>query len=224
MAEYHVAQKVEAITVGSKLCRSEIIQEYQEWVKDGKYDQDMATLGFAGPSLTADYIATYFPNNKDDVFILDVAAGTGKVGIELLRRGFSQIDALDPCSAMLNAAKERQIYRDYISAEVNGSELDIPDGTYDAITCVGGIADGHLPAESVTEMLRLIKNGGIIVLTGNAGVWRELPEYSVKMAAIIKGLEKSGKLCVIKEEISDNYRFSMEKARTQGITIVMKKL
>lgn len=43
----------------------------------------MATLRFAGPSLTADYIASHFPNNKEDVFILDVAAGTGKVGIEV---------------------------------------------------------------------------------------------------------------------------------------------
>lgn len=39
MAEFNVAQKVEALTVGSKLCRSKMTKEYQEWVKDGKYDQ-----------------------------------------------------------------------------------------------------------------------------------------------------------------------------------------
>jgi len=47
-----------------------------------------------------------FPHKrKEEIKIIDVAAGTGLVGVELFKLGFTRIDALDSSQGMLNEAE-----------------------------------------------------------------------------------------------------------------------
>ena len=101
--------------------------------------------------------------NVATVRILDVAAGTGLVGVELAKLGFKNIDALDYSQEMLDLAKEKGpirqnyktkyhnvllpgCYQNYICAPFGNT---IPDGmkarSYDCVIMLGGFAAGHLP-------------------------------------------------------------------------------
>ncbi|KAK3578265.1 hypothetical protein CHS0354_011590, partial [Potamilus streckersoni] len=64
------------------LTPQEITDYYSQWGASGKYDRDLATSRYMGPTHAARAIGDYFVSNKENVRILDVAAGTGKVGQE----------------------------------------------------------------------------------------------------------------------------------------------
>ena len=48
---------------------------------------------------------------KDKVKVMDAGAGTGLVGVELHKFGFTTIDALDISPGMLNEAKKKNVYK-----------------------------------------------------------------------------------------------------------------
>ncbi|XP_064616617.1 methyltransferase-like protein 27 [Liolophura sinensis] len=197
----------------------EVVKGYAEWVQNG-YDSDFEAITHRGHVLVGDLISELFPSNREDVYILDIAAGTGRVGQALTDRGFRRIDALDPCLPMLEEAKKKNVYQRYINDRVSGDPLDIPEGTYDAVTCSAAFVHGHLPAEAIIELLRLIKTGGFIAMVGNAEYWEAIPEYREKMAGVIQKLESEKKLKVIKKEIKEGFIGQ----KYQAIELVLQKL
>ena len=54
---------------------------------------------------------TKYVNSDKSVKILDVAAGTGRVGEYLHQLGYSNIDGTDISSKMLEKAKEKNVYQ-----------------------------------------------------------------------------------------------------------------
>ncbi|MEM9275046.1 MAG: class I SAM-dependent methyltransferase [Cyanobacteria bacterium P01_F01_bin.143] len=95
--------------------------------------------------------------------ILDVGAGTGEQGVQLIKYGYknAKITALDPSQGMLNIAKKRNIYSEFINGSLPNSCLDA--NSFDAVICVGTFTPGHAPAESLRELVRITKPGGYIV-------------------------------------------------------------
>ncbi len=95
--------------------------------------------------------------------ILDAGAGTGEQGVQLVKHGYknAEITAFDPSQGMLNVAKKRNIYSEFIQGSLPDSGLD--SNYFDATICVGTFTPGHARAESLRELVRITKKGGYIV-------------------------------------------------------------
>ena len=102
-----------------------------------------------------------FPSKrKDEIKIIDVAAGTGLVGLELLKLGFTNIDALDVSQEMLNQAKKKNVYERFICSYLSDQGTsEIETGQYDALTCVNAIGNKHIMQNAMTEMCRIVSKG-----------------------------------------------------------------
>ena len=65
-----------------------------------------------------------FPEKaKDDLKIIDVGAGTGLIGIELQKRGYSSLHALDISPEMLKEAKKRNIYQRFYCVGLSDQQI-----------------------------------------------------------------------------------------------------
>ena len=78
----------------------EIMKYYDDWSKENKYDKDMEDWNYTGPKETVAVLKKYALNK--DIKILDAGCGTGLVGIELKKYGFSNIDGVDLSRKLLN--------------------------------------------------------------------------------------------------------------------------
>merc|ERR1711890_41326 len=93
---------------------------YQGWAET--YDGDTAKLKAQGPG--ADYVVdclTYAlkkggKNNVSKVTVLDVACGTGIVGVSLQRAGFKSVTGLDFSREMLDLAQDKGCYNELVGA------------------------------------------------------------------------------------------------------------
>lgn len=98
--------------------------------------------------------------DKDNFKILDVAAGTGLLGIELSKHGYRNIDALDMSQKMLNQARVKKIYRNFICTTMTDQQIPIiATGEYDALTCCASMGAGHVGPSALEEMIRVTKPG-----------------------------------------------------------------
>ncbi len=135
---------------------------YDGWA--ATYDDDLA--GPAGddyplPGVVAD-VVTRLADRGDDV--LDAACGTGLVGAELARRGFTSVDGLDLSPRMLARARGRSVYHDLGPADLT-QRLPGAGDKFGVVTCVNAFEPGHLPRSALVEFARVVHRGGHIVLT-----------------------------------------------------------
>ena len=71
--------------------KEELQSRYDQWAAE--YDQDLENeFGYVAPIRAADMFARMV---SSDAVVLDAGAGTGLVGLELAKRGFGTIDAID---------------------------------------------------------------------------------------------------------------------------------
>jgi SAM-dependent methyltransferase len=96
--------------------------------------------------------------------ILDLACGTGRIGVWLKGRTSAPIDGVDFTPAMLDKARDKGVYRELHVADI--TKTGIPGGNYDLIT--QSLADEHLPdlQPLYGEIARLLARGGVFVIVG----------------------------------------------------------
>ncbi|XP_041379146.1 uncharacterized protein LOC121391660 [Gigantopelta aegis] len=75
-------------------------------------------------------MADLFPDGRDKVRVLDAAAGTGLVGMELFKVGFKTLDAVDAAKGMLAVAESKHIYQRLICQYLGENKLGIDGRTY----------------------------------------------------------------------------------------------
>ena len=80
----------------------EVEDYYDKWTKENKYDKDMFEWKYSGPQETINLFKKY--NTKKDIKILDAGCGTGLVGLELKKNGFTNIDGVDFSQKILTLA------------------------------------------------------------------------------------------------------------------------
>lgn len=100
-----------------------------------------------------------------DGVILDLACGTGDLGLEALARGQARrVHGADFCQPMLIAGASRMRGR-AMSASV-GDALALPyaDGSFDAVTIAFGWRNVDDPAAAAREMARVLKPGGELLV------------------------------------------------------------
>jgi ubiquinone/menaquinone biosynthesis C-methylase UbiE len=104
--------------------------------------------------------------------VLDVATGTGRLPLALLRNRFQgQIVGLDLSRGMLRQARARlQPYGDRVSLVwQDASRLPFGDGTFDAVTCLESLEFMPRPVEALAEMVRVLAPGGLLFVTNRVG-------------------------------------------------------
>jgi predicted TPR repeat methyltransferase len=92
--------------------------------------------------------------------------------VDLAAQGYQQLDGLDFSAAMLAKARERNIYATLIEADLN-QPLAIDSETYDAAVSTGTFTHGHVGAEPLDEVFRIIKPGGYLVCTVHRAIWKD---------------------------------------------------
>ena len=147
----------------------EIMKYYDEWGTDNKYDKDMVEWDYTGPKETVDTFKKY-ANNKE-IKIYDAGCGTGLVGVELKKNGYTNFNGVDLSQKLLDLVPNG-LYQNLSKADLN-KPLNISDNEYDAILCVGTFTFGHVKPPALDEFVRITKNKGLICFTINEGIYEE---------------------------------------------------
>jgi len=196
--------------------KEEIAEAYDIWANE--YDQVVSQYAQGRMTTAGREFESLFKDK--DVRILDVGAGTGLVSIELRKRGFHNIDALDPSESMVKVALDQNLYHKWYKAYLTKERLPIPDNQYDAGIGVGVFSDGQAREDCLEEILRILKPGGqFMVVSGEH--YMEQP-YMANFEPAIKKLEEEGKLRRKIRKIFPGYS-TMDQGNINGLIIVFQK-
>lgn len=156
-----------------------IKQYYKQWAE--KYDTDVSDGGYQAATQIVDCIQN-LPNDSQiditldspDIRIHDAGCGTGLVGEALHTLGYTNIDGSDLSTAMIEQAKQRNIYRE-LTGDV---DLTLPvrtswKKTYDLVVCCGVFTCGHVPPDTLLQLLNMTKKGGIVILSTRTSYYDE---------------------------------------------------
>jgi predicted TPR repeat methyltransferase len=167
---------------------------YDAWAET--YDEELADNDYAQPSRCAEALVQV--QGDRTALILDVGCGTGLSGIALRDVGYSTIDGCDFSPGMLEKAREVSVYRNLFEANLN-EPLKIEDDSYGGVAAVGVFSFGHIQADAVDELCRIIQPGGGLVIGLNALFY---DEGTVKTR--MDKLETAGTLSSVVHEHGDH--------------------
>ena len=147
----------------------ELLKYYQDWANNNKYNKDMVDWKYTAPQETVSVLSKYALNKN--FRILDAGCGTGLVGIELKKYGYSNIEGVDFSQNMLDLVPQ-DIYKKIEKVDLNKT-LKFKDSTYDVVMCVGTFTYGHVKHQALDELIRITKNKGMVCFTINEGIYEE---------------------------------------------------
>ena len=147
----------------------ELLKYYQDWTKKSKYNQDMIDWNYIAPYEAVTILKKYAFNKN--FRILDAGCGTGLVGVELKKSGYSNIEGVDFSQSMLDLIPQG-IYKKIEKIDLNKT-LKFKDSIYDIVMCVGTFTYGHVKSEALDELIRITKDKGLICFTINEGIYEE---------------------------------------------------
>ena len=164
----------------------DIMKHYDKW--GDKYDKDMVEWNYTGPQETVNIFKKH--TLSKDIKIFDAGCGTGLVGIELKKFGYTNIDGADLSKKLLDLVP-KGFYNKLEQIDLN-KPLNKKSNIYDAALCVGTFTFGHVKPPALDELIRVVKNKGLICFTVNEGIYEEygfdkkIKELSDKKAWDIK--------------------------------------
>ena len=100
-------------------------------------------------------------NPQSGQTVLDLAAGTGSSSIVFAKPGVKVI-ASDFSEGMLAVGRKRHPELEFVYADATA--LPFKDSSVDAVTISFGLRNVVDPTKALTEMLRVLKPGGVVVI------------------------------------------------------------
>jgi len=149
--------------------KDKVLKYYDDWTKNAQFNQDMIEWEYTAPVNTVQLIDKYI--HDKNIKILDAGCGSGLAGIELKKRGFTNIYGVDFSKSMLNLIPNN-IYQTVELIDLN-EPLKYNDNNFDVIICVGTFTYGHVKARALNEFLRVTNKNGYICFTINEGIYTE---------------------------------------------------
>ena len=147
----------------------EVMEYYDEWGKENKYNKDMEEWNYTGPKEASKILDKYSSNKH--IKIYDAGCGTGLVGVELKKYGFLNLYGADLSQKLLNLVP-KEIYKTLDKIDLN-KPISKKDNSYDAVICVGTFTFGHVMPHALDEFIRITSNKGLICFTINEGIYKE---------------------------------------------------
>jgi predicted TPR repeat methyltransferase len=194
MAEKKFLDKMYSLS--DDVSSDQIAEIYDEWA--ASYDSEIVDeLGYAMPNRVAAMLPTLL--ETPDARILDIGCGTGVSGQKIAERGYRHIDGCDISAQMLGKAKALNLYERLFHADLGAPPIDVADASYDAVTVVGAFAYGHLKANALDEILRVVVDGGLIILTTNDHYYAE-----GSLDAYIMQLDQQDQIVLLAKEHGDH--------------------
>lgn len=140
-------------------------RHYDGWAKN--YDsQFVSDMDYRLPGR----VARAFVDAGPDGPVLDLGAGTGLVGEALKGYGIGPVDGTDISPGMLAQAEAKRVYRHLFEGDILG-RLPVADGAYASAVSAGTFTNGHVGPDGLNEVLRVVRPGGVIVLSVNGVHW-----------------------------------------------------
>ena len=147
----------------------EVMKYYDVWSEKNKYDKDMIDWNYTGPKETSEVFIKYEKNKNAKIY--DAGCGTGLVGAELKKHGFSNFFGADLSQKILDLVP-KNLYQKLDKVDLN-KVIQEKDNTFDAVMCVGTFTFGHVKPPALDEFIRITKNKGLICFTINEGIYEE---------------------------------------------------
>ena len=174
--------------------KEKVLEYYDNWTEMSRYNKDMIEWQYIAPKNSVDVFKKYALNKK--IKILDAGCGTGLVGIELIKAGYSNLTGVDFSRSMINLVP-KNLYKSLKLVDLN-KPLQYKNNYFDAVMCVGTFTYGHVKAHALNEFIRIIKKDGLICFTINEGIYQNY-EFDKKIDELSKNnfwqvlkLKKSG--------------------------------
>lgn len=186
----------------------ELLDVYKKWASIYDKDND-DLLGTVSQSNSVQIFHKYLSDKNQK--IIDVGCGTGLVGVELSKLGYTNFDGIDISKEMIDIAIDRG-YRSLFLGNLNDS-LPLKSNSYDAALCVGVFTHGHVGPSRLIELIRVIKPQGLLCFTVNEDVYE-----SYGFDKVIKELEAK-KLWKLLESSKQEY---MTKKNVMGFYYVAR--
>ncbi|MEM7207643.1 MAG: class I SAM-dependent methyltransferase [Pseudomonadota bacterium] len=153
---------------------------YENWADE--YDTQLEdALDYLSPTNCAALFMRHVSERNSE--ILDIGCGTGLTSVDLAADGYAPIDGLDFSAAMLRKAGERGFYRSLFEADLN-QPLQIASDKYDAAISTGTFTHGHVGADPLDEIFRILKPGAVFACTIHEDVWHD-HGFDQKLDALI---------------------------------------
>lgn len=143
---------------------------YDRWAET--YDLEITDNNYAQPKRCCDALLNLTNGNVSGK-IIDIGCGTGLSGIALNQAGFSHIDGCDLSLKMLEKAEKLDVYSKLFEANLNQPPLNISPDYYDAAVIVGVFSFGHVNADCMDEIVRILKPGAPIIIGMNDKFFKE---------------------------------------------------
>jgi len=191
------------------ISHEEMVQSYTDWADN--YDKDVGPGRYDGPSIAATVMANYYLDEtvRENIRILDVAAGTGRVGQELKKFGFKLIDALEPSSGMLKILVGRGVYKLTFEHPIGYERIPgIQTDAYDSLVIAGGMGEGHIPVTGIDEMIRIVKPGGTVFIVMREEYLSYVKDYVNKLEPYMDELAAKGLWKQLGRDVVENYSFN----------------
>ncbi len=186
----------------------ELLDVYKKWASIYDKDND-DLLGTVSQPNSVQIFNKYLSDKNQK--IIDVGCGTGLVGVELSKLGYTNFDGIDISKEMIDIAIDRG-YRSLFLGNLNDS-LPFESNSYDAALCVGVFTHGHVGPSRLIELIRVIKPQGLLCFTVNEDVYE-----SYGFDKVIKELEAK-KVWKLLESCKQEY---MTKKNVMGFYYVAR--
>ena len=125
----------------------------------------MSASGYVTPLLCSKALDAavrkhYHADDVQAIRILDIGAGTGLLGALLKELGYVDVDAIDCCDAMLQKAKQKNLYQKTMVKFIDEKKNEaIKDSEYEAMISSGVISAPQIQARAFDEMIRWLRKG-----------------------------------------------------------------
>jgi len=137
---------------------------YDGWA--ATFDAQMAAAGYRHPSIGLALLARHLRGGT----VLDAGCGTGLLGDWLAIMGVAPVQGLDISGGMLAVARAKGSYAGLQQAALGGP-LPFGDAAFDGVISTGVFTTGHVGAEGLPELVRILRPGGALVLTVKMPLW-----------------------------------------------------